>query len=150
MMFIYCKYQPIVWKLTSLQILHWALSKIILPYTSLHTFIALKNISDEVMQNVRISCYGKTCRSLGLKSYWMRRYFDGSVLPDILKALQSLETSGIAYAVTLHHNAEAWAFSNTAVRNSNLKQMKLDYVSKLKLYRWCMWAKIKLTWQLWE
>lgn len=34
----------------------------------------------------------------------MRCYVDESVLPDILKALQSLETSGIAYEVMLHHN----------------------------------------------
>ena len=77
-------------------------------------------------------------------------YVDWSVLPDILKALQSLETSGIEYAMTLHHHPEAWTFGNTAVRNSNLKQMKLDYASKLKHYRWCMWARIKFTWQLWE
>ena len=34
----------------------------------------------------------------------MRCYVDESVLPDILKALQSLEASGIAYEVMLHHN----------------------------------------------
>ena len=72
------------------------------------------------------------------------------LLPDILEGLQSLETSGIAYAVTLHHNPQTWMFSNTAVRNWNLKQMKLDHVSKLKHYRWCVWARIKFTWQLWE
>jgi hypothetical protein len=68
----------------------------------------------------------------------MRRHLDVSVLPDILKALQSLQTLGIAYAVMMHMQRhciatqKAWTCSNTAVRNSNLKQMKLDYVSKLK------------------
>jgi hypothetical protein len=157
-MFIYCKYQPIAWKLPSLQILHWALSKIILPYTSLHTFITSKNISDEVTHNVRISRYGETWKSLGLKSYGMRCYLDVSVLPDILKTLQSLQTLQIAYAVMMHMQwhcittQKAWNFNNTAVRNSNLKQIKLNYVSKLKHYRWCMWASIKLKhyrWCMW-
>jgi len=93
-MFIYCKYQLTAWKLTSLQTLHWALLKMILPYTSLHMLITLKNISDEPLwRNL------KKLRT-EILYYGMRHYVHGSVLPDTLKALLSLETSGIPYAMT--------------------------------------------------
>jgi hypothetical protein len=75
---------------TSLQIPNWTLSKIILLYTSMHMFITLKDISDEVKQNFKISHCGGTKRRFGLKSYGMRCYIDGSVLPDIWMQLKSL------------------------------------------------------------